>query len=47
LSLIAEQEARGYLLGAHMVENLTLDHLRVFYGLPAKADEAAAKGARP
>jgi len=33
LSLANEQEARGYLLTAHMIENLSLEHLRVFYGM--------------
>ena len=33
LTLQAEQEARGYLLTAHMVENLSLEAVRTFYGV--------------
>ena len=46
LSLNAEQEARGYLLAAHLIESLSLDQVRAFYGLGDRADEVAAK-ARP
>lgn len=40
LSLAAEQEARGYLLTVHLVETLSLDQVRVFYGLDTVRDQA-------
>jgi hypothetical protein len=39
LSLQAEQEARGYLLSIFLVENLSLDQVRTFYGMDSYADE--------
>ncbi len=39
LTLQAEQEARGYLLTLFLIENLSLDQVRVFYGLDSVADE--------
>lgn len=43
LTLQAEQEARGYLLGAHMIENLALDQVRTFYGLETLRDQEERK----
>jgi len=39
LSLTAEQEARGYILTTHLLENLRVDQVREFYGLPAWEDK--------
>ena len=44
LSLANEQEARGYLLTAHMIENLSLDHLRVFYGVAPPQQPIRSRG---
>jgi hypothetical protein len=46
LSLNAEQEARGYLLTAHLLENLSLDQVREFYGI-GTVREQAERGRRP
>lgn len=40
LSLNAEQEARGHLLASHMVEGLTLDHVREFYGVTPEPERS-------
>lgn len=36
LSLVQEQQVKGTLLGAYLLETLSLDKVRVFYGLEAK-----------
>lgn len=46
LSLNAEQEARGYLLTAHLLENLSLDQVREFYGI-GTVREQTERGRRP
>lgn len=46
LSLNAEQEARGHLIAAHLIENLDLATVRVFYGLSAEATPDVKQGRR-
>ena len=39
LSLNAEQEARGYILTTHLLENLHVEQIREFYGLQPWEDQ--------
>lgn len=47
LTLQAEQESKGHILASHMVQGLTLDHIRTFYNLSIGDGAEVAKLRRP
>lgn len=44
LTLAHEQQCRGHLLGARQMENLSLELIRVFYGMEGRADDVPKRG---